>query len=76
MKPHARKTNDALRKLRKYKTIGDIMHFDPTSRFMFRMGSHRNRPNPNNIRASKALRPPGKFQALRAFKLRYNLLPA
>ena len=73
MKPHARKANDALKKLRKYKTIGDIMHFDPTSRFLFRMGSQRNLPNKNNIRASKALRPPGKFQQLRAFKLTHGL---
>ena len=75
MKPNARKENDAKFKLRRFKTIGDIMHFDPTSRFLFRMGSHRNRPNPNNIRASKSLRPPGIFQALRAFKSRYTVKP-
>lgn len=73
MKPHTRKQNEALYKLRRFKTIGDIMHFDPTSRFMFRFGSKRNQPNENNARPTKARRTEGRFLKLTAFKLVHNL---
>lgn len=74
MKPHQRKINEALYKLRRFKTFGAIFTYDPTSRFLFRMGHSGNPKNPNNIRATKAKRPEGRFQQLRAFKLAYNLV--
>ena len=59
--------------------MGDIFTYDPTSRFLFRMGWRNgvkptNLPNNANIRAPKSLRPELRFQKLRAFKLAHNLV--
>jgi len=79
MKPHQRKFNEALYKLRKFKTIGALLAYDPTSSFLFRQGYRNgikpsNLPNPQNVRATKAKRPECRFQKLRAFKLTHNLV--
>ncbi len=84
MKPNARKENEALYKQRHFKTIGDIMNFDPLSRFIVRQylrstgkskhwNGHHGLNNKQNHRPTKSHRTEGRFLKLNAFKLVHNL---
>ena len=83
MQPHARKTNEALYKLRRFKTIGAILAVEPLSSFFERLkrrlkkskhwnGKH-NVSNKLNYRPSKAKRTEGRFLKLNATKKQYGL---
>lgn len=83
MKHNERKENEVLYKQRRFKTIGDIMAFDPLSRFLVRLYRRTDKSkhwngrhglnNKQNHRPTKSHRTEGRFLKLRAFKLVHNL---